>query len=379
MPRVKDSFDQEESDEIRPGVRGSRLEFCDGWRCIGSRRTDGGYGDVPDPRNRSSVVAWRRRNRRRQPGDVLCVRQGKSASAKGGTQVAWVRGCGGCRGCRGCRAAVVAAAVGAAVDAAAAALHGAPAACAEARPFSNHSDIRRSLLAGFDNVDPANPCPVAYAGPFVHGGRPAHDRRIGLSLVKKSPRPTCDEKSPSVGDPRRKPAKSGGEQTSARALLRRRTARKTAVARQTFRNSRRILPSMCCRPTRCACTPKTGNSSSAASYIARSPPLSGKAARAFAELARQLSKNFPPDKIEQALKGLMERHYIVPASSPRRCRRLLGEPGLAARFRRAEPRELPRAGRGDRRQGAAEFSCRVERTRRPPRQPFTRPDSHAGK
>lgn len=27
-----------------------------------------------------------------------------TASAKGGTQVTWVRGCGGCRGCRGCRA-----------------------------------------------------------------------------------------------------------------------------------------------------------------------------------------------------------------------------------------------------------------------------------
>lgn len=70
-------FDQEEGDENRPGVRGRRLEFCDGWRCIGSGRTDGGCGDVPYRWNRSSVVAWRGRNRRRQPGDVLRVRQGK--------------------------------------------------------------------------------------------------------------------------------------------------------------------------------------------------------------------------------------------------------------------------------------------------------------
>src|SRR6185437_13661670 len=37
--------------------------------------------------------------------------------------------------------------------------------------------------------------------------------------------------------------------------------------------------------------------------------------KGFAEIAAELSKNFKPDEIEQALRGLMERGYIVPASS----------------------------------------------------------------
>jgi ribosomal protein S12 methylthiotransferase accessory factor len=41
----------------------------------------------------------------------------------------------------------------------------------------------------------------------------------------------------------------------------------------------------------------------------------GEGRKSFAEIAGQLSKHFPPDEIEQALKGLMERRYIVPASS----------------------------------------------------------------
>jgi oxazoline/thiazoline synthase len=41
----------------------------------------------------------------------------------------------------------------------------------------------------------------------------------------------------------------------------------------------------------------------------------GKGDKSFAELARQLERNFPPDKVEEALKRLMERGYIVPASS----------------------------------------------------------------
>jgi ribosomal protein S12 methylthiotransferase accessory factor len=40
----------------------------------------------------------------------------------------------------------------------------------------------------------------------------------------------------------------------------------------------------------------------------------GKGGKNFAELARQLARSFPPDKIEEALKRLMERGYIVPAS-----------------------------------------------------------------
>src|SRR5271163_436929 len=40
----------------------------------------------------------------------------------------------------------------------------------------------------------------------------------------------------------------------------------------------------------------------------------GKGGKGFAEIAAELSKNFPADEIEQALRTLMERRYIVPAS-----------------------------------------------------------------
>src|ERR1700742_3500328 len=41
----------------------------------------------------------------------------------------------------------------------------------------------------------------------------------------------------------------------------------------------------------------------------------GKGGTSFPEIAAELSKSFPDDEIEQALRGLMERRYIVPASS----------------------------------------------------------------
>jgi ribosomal protein S12 methylthiotransferase accessory factor len=40
----------------------------------------------------------------------------------------------------------------------------------------------------------------------------------------------------------------------------------------------------------------------------------GKGGKSFAEIAGELSRKFPPDEIERALKGLMEHRYIVPAS-----------------------------------------------------------------
>jgi ribosomal protein S12 methylthiotransferase accessory factor len=40
----------------------------------------------------------------------------------------------------------------------------------------------------------------------------------------------------------------------------------------------------------------------------------GKGGKSFPQLAEEMSKRFPPDQIEQALKRLMERGYLVPAS-----------------------------------------------------------------
>ena len=71
---------------------------------------------------------------------------------------------------------------------------------------------------------------------------------------------------------------------------------------------------MCCRPTSSASIPRTGSSFFTASFTAPSPPRSEKAARAFRELVGELGRNFPSDKVEEALKRLIERRYIVPAS-----------------------------------------------------------------
>jgi len=42
--------------------------------------------------------------------------------------------------------------------------------------------------------------------------------------------------------------------------------------------------------------------------------LIGEGGRSFAELARELGRNFPPDKIDEALKRLLDRRFILPSS-----------------------------------------------------------------
>ena len=74
-----------------------------------------------------------------------------------------------------------------------------------------------------------------------------------------------------------------------------RRAPTTQAARdRTFRSSRRISPSMCCRPIRFASIPRTGNSSCMASSIAPSPRAIGKGGKSFPELVRELSTGFSP-------------------------------------------------------------------------------------
>ena len=43
----------------------------------------------------------------------------------------------------------------------------------------------------------------------------------------------------------------------------------------------------------------------------------GKGEKSFRELVRDLEKDFPSDKIHEALKRLVERRYVLPASSRR--------------------------------------------------------------
>ena len=105
-----------------------------------------------------------------------------------------------------------------------------------------------------------------------------------------------------------------------------------------------------------------------------------KGGKSFGQLAGELARDFPSDKIEEALKRLIERRYVVPAVAPS-CRRsggLLGEPRAATRHGGAESRELPGARRIDRRAGRGGVRRRPERTRRSRRQARARPHGHAG-
>ena len=71
----------------------------------------------------------------------------------------------------------------------------------------------------------------------------------------------------------------------------------------------------------------------------------GKGGKSLQQLAAELTKRFPPEKVEEALKRLIERRYIVEASSTSNTVQAaywasLGmPPGMAG----AKPRQLPSA------------------------------------
>ena len=85
----------------------------------------------------------------------------------------------------------------------------------------------------------------------------------------------------------------------------------------------------------------------------------GKGGKSFRKLVRELEQDFPSDKIQEALKRLIDRRYVVPASrsSDRRRGRLLGEPRPVAGDRGAKSPEMPCAHSIDRRARARRNSA----------------------
>jgi hypothetical protein len=77
------SFEAQAYFEIRSGVRCRRIDVFTSGRRIRSSRADDRFGEFAGPRTGSSIYARRGRNRRRQPRDVLCVRQGKRCGCQG--------------------------------------------------------------------------------------------------------------------------------------------------------------------------------------------------------------------------------------------------------------------------------------------------------
>ena len=111
----------------------------------------------------------------------------------------------------------------------------------------------------------------------------------------------------------------------------------------------------------------------------------GKGGKSFRDLFRTLERDFPADKIQEALKRLVDRRYVVPASrnSSKRFQRsrgrLLGEPRSAARDCGAESAVNCRVRiEVDRRRRRDGTRRRPERTRGSRRQALPRPDRHAG-
>ena len=71
------SFEAQAYFEIRSGVGCRRIDVFTSGRRIRSSRADDRRGEFAGPRTGSPIHARRGRNRRRQPRDVLCLRQGK--------------------------------------------------------------------------------------------------------------------------------------------------------------------------------------------------------------------------------------------------------------------------------------------------------------
>jgi len=55
-------------------------------------------------------------------------------------------------------------------------------------------------MAGFDKVDPANPCFLCSAGHICAGGAPAHDHRVGRQPCREKQAPELDEAIPVFGE-----------------------------------------------------------------------------------------------------------------------------------------------------------------------------------
>src|SRR6185437_12716262 len=166
-------------------------------------------------------------------------------------------------------------------------------------------------MAGFDNVDPAYPCPVAARIACADGGA-AHHRRTGPIVLSRKARVQPRRKKSSARKVPAKPAKR-----SAVGAKRVGAPKRTRAAKREIVDVPRFAPNFTVYvlPPDVVCLYSEDRKFflHGELYCALATAI-GKGGRSFAELARQMERNFPPDKVEEALKRLMERGYIVPAS-----------------------------------------------------------------
>ena len=299
MPRVKQASKRKRVTKAVPvlGAAGLTFSLVGGASAavapatdVRRRRTSDRVTRSRSVKKKSPTSAWRR---------SMCSTR-KTRSGQDGVQVA--RGCGGCGGCRGCRAAGLQRLRRLRRLRLRAACPGELAACAKPGRFpitltnSHHGRVRQGR--------PGQSMFSCSAG-ASRGGAAAHDGRVGLQPCREMP---ARDRTKEFQWPENTPMQNrAGAASRVRVLTAQPGARagpsSTRPPARTFRSSRRISPSMCCRPTSSASIPRTGNSFFTASFIARSPPRSEKAARAFPELVRDLGRIFRPTRSRKRSSG----------------------------------------------------------------------------
>ena len=240
-----------------------------------------------------------------------------AAAAKGGVQVARGCGCGGCGG----RAAVAGVAAAGVAEAAAVAAVAVAAVCPGELAASAKSDrfpiaLNRSLLAGFDVVDPANPCFRCSAGRIRAVVRPHMTAEWVPNLVEKCRRPSWSERIPLVGKLRpAKLSRSGKQAVHADGAVRRPPSQIQSQRRQRHPAIRAEFLGLCAAARRRLPLLRGPQVLSSRRALLR-PRLRHRKGRQEPSRARCTScgRNFPSDKVEEALKRLIERRYIVPAT-----------------------------------------------------------------
>src|SRR6267154_4157104 len=168
-------------------------------------------------------------------------------------------------------------------------------------------------MAGFDEVDPANSCLVG-GPPNVWVARRAHDGRADLQPNRERPA-RAGPGSSGARWVRLATAIRSGKQHACNDLMT--GHRKTPAKRQAGKEVLHFAPNFTAYvlPPDVVCLYSEDRKFflHGELYCALASAI-GKGGKSFRQLAHELDQDFPADKIEEALKRLIERRYIVPAS-----------------------------------------------------------------
>ena len=235
-------------------------------------------------------------------------------------------------------------------------------------------------MAGFDKVDPANPCLVAVRPAYASAGSRMTAEWVS-NLVEEMPARELDEGTSGGRRIRLAPANRSGRQGARADVMT--GDRETSLTRQAGKDVPQFAPNFTVYvlPPDVVCLYSEDRKfflhgelyCALASAIGKGRKEPSRARRrAGTEFSARQDRGSP----QAADRAPLCRAGI--ALLRRRRGRLLGEPRPAAGNRRAKSRKLPGARSIDRRAGRGRTRRRAERARRSRRQAFARPDGHAG-